>query len=183
MSEKVECPACGSSNNKNILGGSKLAKTFFRIKKCSDCGKNYKASPWIKVFAGVLLFLVGVFILFVFGFYLYLIKIDRVDNPNYLHTCKIESENKVKIELATAASYITNYNSELEGDTLFVEIYTTLIGNVFNSSRDIRLKLPITKDIKYLRLCEKTYSIDNLSECRTESTNQSIEGVIKEIQE
>ncbi len=130
----------------------------------------------------ILYFIIGILLIGFFGYYFYFVKSDRVDDSNFLYTCKLESENKIKVELATAASYISNYKSVLVSDTIFIEIYTTSVANIFNSSRDIQLKLPLFEQVKFVKICEKSYNIDSLFECKTESINQAIEGVTKVIE-
>jgi hypothetical protein len=119
------------------------------------------------------LFYITAGILLVAGvwFYLLFIKSKKVEDLYNISICKLIKENEVKIGLSSPFSYISNYKSKLVGEILFVEIYTTTVLNVFNTNRDIELKLPLPEEVRFVQVCEHDHNVDDLFECSSNPIN------------
>ena len=124
-------------------------------------------------------YILTVFLLIILGYYYVFIKSDLVKDSNFLSVCKYEGKNEIKIGLATGFSYISNHSTKVEDGTLYIEIYTTTIGNIFNSSREIELILPITDEIINLQIGDVNYNLEELKNCR--NPHQSVEEALEDL--
>lgn len=121
-----------------------------------------------------------ILLLIIFGGYYFVFGQEKImDNSDFLSICKFEKN--INVKLAVGTSYITDYSSKIDEDTLLIEVVSTSIGNIFNSKKDIEFNTLLDEKVNYVKLCNSIYKISDLNSCNP--SNLSIDEALEKLEE
>ena len=114
------------------------------------------------------IFLLALLLISITGvcYWYYFIQNRLITDINLLYVCKVsDNPTVIRISLAESAEYITQVMQRKQGDTLFIEVYSTTIYNIFETRKRTFIDIDELKDVRKIKICEKNYFIETTSKC------------------
>lgn len=98
-------------------------------------------------------------VVFFISYYIIFIYSYKLSNPKLVSVCS--EGNKIKIELRDSFSYISNYKSKIDKDTLIVTIYKTSMANIFERRKRGNIYID-RNNIQYVYIAGRYFSLEKL---------------------